>query len=70
MHANTSVATGLQSASKAMGALNKVISYRTCVLRHFIDSNLKNYFAFRSGTNRVSFTRNIHFQINKFLLCV
>ena len=31
MQANTSVAAGMQSASKAMGAVNKVMSYLTYV---------------------------------------
>ena len=56
MHANTSVATGLQSASKAMGALNKVISYRTFVHETFhICAFEKIMGAFHTGTKRVSF---------------
>jgi len=56
MHANTSVATGLQSASKAMGALNKVISYRTFAHETFhICAFEKIMGAFHTGTKRVSF---------------
>ena len=62
MHANTSVATGLQSASKAMGALNKVISYRTFVHDTFhIFTFEKIMGLFHTGTNRVSFTCDLHF---------
>jgi hypothetical protein len=43
MHANTSVAAGMQSASKAMGAMNKVMS---CArdLSDVCNSNMSLYF--------------------------